>query len=262
MKIISWNINGLRAIIKKKDFFELIEQENPDIICLGETKLSCPILSTQQIINKKLPNYVFKYWHPSSSRKGYSGTAIFSKIEPINDTYGLKDLDDEGRVITLEFNKFFLVHVYTPNSGQELKRLDFRTKVWDKEFRKYIKKLDKSKPVIVTGDLNVANEEIDIANPNSNKRSAGFTDEERKGFKKHLKSIKLIDTFRHFNPDEVKYSYWTYLGGARKRNKGWRLDYFLVSKRLLKKVNDSDILTNIMGSDHAPVILKLKNNLV
>jgi exodeoxyribonuclease-3 len=259
MKIIAWNINGIRAILKKKYLIDLINDENPDIFCLGETKISCPFLDVQEEIKKKLKNDYYSYWSPCKTKKGYSGTAIYSKILPLNVNYGLKikdtEYDDEGRIITCEYENFYLVHVYTPNSGAELLRLEWRTTVWDKMFYKYIKQLEKIKPVIVCGDLNVAHKEIDLKNPKTNLKTAGFTIEERDSFDKILKKTKLIDTFRYLNNDLVKYSYWTYKFNARKNNSGWRIDYFLVSEKLLKHIKKSDILDNILGSDHAPIIL-------
>lgn len=263
-KIIAWNVNGLRSLMKKKDLDDLIKKEKPDIICFGETKLSCPFIDTENEIKNKFPDYKYTYWSPCLVKNGYSGTAIISKIKPLNNYNGLLDkhyndngIDNEGRVITLEFKNYFLVHVYTPNSGQELKRLDYRVNKWDKEFRLYIKRLNKIKPTIICGDLNVAHKEIDLANPKTNTKNSGFTIEERESFSKLLKRTNSIDTFRYFNKDLIKYSFWTYMFGARKKNKGWRIDYFLVNKKILKKINKSDILTNVMGSDHAPVLLEI-----
>lgn len=260
-KIIAWNINGIRSVIDKKYLYDLIEKENPDIICFGETKLSCPITETQQKLKEKISGYKNRYYSQCGVRNGYSGTAIFSKKKPINVKFGMNDPkhDNEGRLITLEFKKFFLVHVYTPNSGQTLQRLDYRVNEWDVKFRKYINKLQKEKKVIVCGDLNVANEDIDIHSPKTNKHTAGFTDKERESFKKHLSKLKLIDTYRYLNPTKVEYSYWSYRFGARKKNKGWRIDYFLVSEKLKSKIVKSEILTNIEGSDHAPILLTIKN---
>ena len=262
-KIIAWNVNGIRSMLKKEDLFKMIEEEQPDIICFGETKISCPFIDTEIALKEKIKGYPYRYWSPSMARKGYSGTAIFSKIKPINSYIGILDkhymdngIDMEGRVITLEFKDYFLVHVYTPNSGQELKRLDYRVDTWDKAFRKYLKRLNKNKNIIVCGDLNVARNEIDLANPKTNRKHAGFTIEERKSFEKLLKRCRLIDTFRHINDDLIKYSYWSYRFRARKNNKGWRIDYFLVSEKMIKNIKKSDIMTNTMGSDHAPVILE------
>ena len=259
LKIISWNVNGIRAMMKKNDLYNLIEEEKPDVICFGETKISCPFIDVEEELKEKIKGYKYRYWSPCLVKKGYSGTAIFSKKKPNNVIFGLGDnsIDEEGRVITLEFDKFFLLHVYTPNSGQGLKRLDYRVKTWDIEFRKFVKNLNKSKPVIVTGDLNVAHHEIDIHNPKGNIKNSGFTIEERDSFSKLLKEAKLIDTYRHLNPEGEDYSFWTYLFNSRAKNKGWRIDYFLLSEKVIKWVKKSTILTDVMGSDHAPILINL-----
>ena len=251
MKIISWNVNGLRSILNKKYLYDLINDIKPEIFCLGEIKIDKNVN-----INILFENYYpfFNY----SNIKGYSGTVVFTSIKPITVTYGMKgDDNNEGRIITCEFNDFYLVHVYTPNSGQFLRRLDYRINSWDVNFIKHLKKLQKKKPIIVCGDLNVAHKEIDIKNPKTNLRTAGFTIEERNSFDNILNKTKLIDTFRYFNTDVIKYSYWTYKFNARNKNIGWRMDYFLVSKKLLKYIIKSDILVDILGSDHAPVILDI-----
>lgn len=260
-KIIAWNINGIKAQLKKNDLFDLIEREKPNIICFGETKISCNTKEqTENEMLERVKGYKYRYWSPCLVKNGYSGTAILSKRKPLSVNLGMGQdgEDDEGRMITLEFADYYLIHVYTPNSGEGLKRLEYRIKTWDVNFRKYCARLQKKKPIIVCGDLNVANEEIDLANPKGNKKNSGFTQEERDSFKMLLNKLELIDTFRNKYPDEVKYSFWTYMMNARKRNKGWRIDYFLLSKSLLPKVSDSNILTDVMGSDHAPIILKLK----
>lgn len=259
LNLISWNVNGIRAVLKK-DFLESIKLLNPDIFCLQETKAH-PEQVEHDIKNL---GYNYEYWN-SAEKKGYSGTAIFSKIEPINITYGLgiKELDTEGRVITAEFDKFFLVTVYTPNSKRGLERLDFRYDIWDKEFLKHIKKLEEKKPTIFCGDLNVAHKEIDLKNDKSNMTtptkpgSAGFTNKERERFQDFL-DIGFIDTFRHFYPKKEKYSWWSYMFNARRNNTGWRIDYFLTSKSLKENLIDASIYNEIMGSDHCPVGLKLK----
>lgn len=258
-KIIAWNINGMRSLMKTNNLYNLIENEKPHIICFGETKLSCPILDVQTELKKNINGYKYRYFSQCLIRGGYSGTAIFSKKKPINVSYGINNSehDNEGRVITLEFEKYYLIHVYTPNSGQSLQRLDYRTKNWDLHFRKYLKNLQKNKKIIVCGDLNVANEDIDIHNPKSNKRTAGFTDEERESFKKHLNELKLIDTYRYMNPTKVEYSYWSYRFNSRKKNNGWRIDYFLISDSMKNNVKKAKILTNVLGSDHAPVQLSI-----
>jgi exodeoxyribonuclease-3 len=258
MKIIAWNINGIRSSMKGKELYDLIEDEKPDIICFGETKISCPFVDVQNELKDKIKGYKYRYWSPCKTKGGYSGTAIFCKKQPNSIIYGLDDIDEEGRVIILEFEKFFLLHVYTPNSGEELKRLDYRTKTWDKVFRKKIIELQEHKPVIVCGDLNVAHKEIDLKNPKTNLKTAGYTIEERESFDKLLKDAELIDTFRFLNPEKVEYSYWSYRFNSRKKNTGWRIDYFLVSDKIIKNVIKSLILTEIMGSDHAPVKLVLK----
>jgi exodeoxyribonuclease-3 len=261
MKIIAFNVNSLRNIIKKDHLFKLIEDENPTILCMSETKLTCPIIDTQKLMEEKVSGYKYRYYSTCSEKGGYAGTAIYSKKEPINVTYGLYNnntsIDKEGRVITLEFKKFFLVHVYTPNSGIALNRLHYRTSVWDPVFKKWLIHLQKSKPLIVCGDLNVANEEIDLKNPKSNHKTAGFTDEERESFKEILNDVKLIDTYRYKYPTKQEYSYWTYRMNARAKNVGWRIDYFLVSENIINKVKKSKILTNVMGSDHAPIKLNI-----
>ena len=261
MKIIAWNINGIRSIIKKDYLINLINDEDPDIFCLGETKISCPFLVVKEQLNNKLKEKYFNYWSPCKIKSGYSGTAIFTKKEPIDVIYGLNidniEYDDEGRVITCEFNKYYIVHVYTPNSGEGLKRLDYRVNVWDVMFTKFLNKLQKNKPVILCGDLNVAHKEIDLKNPKTNLKTAGFTLEERESFDALLKNTKMIDTFRYLNPTKINYSFWSYRFNSRAKNAGWRIDYFILSEKLVKKVINSDIL-NILGSDHAPIILELK----
>jgi exodeoxyribonuclease-3 len=263
MKIIAWNINGIRSLMKEKYLYDLIEEEKPSIICFGETKVSCPFIDVQKELEEKIKSYKYRYWSPCKIKGGYSGTAIFSKKEPINVSFGLKDkddkeLDDEGRVICMEFDKFFLLHVYTPNSGIELARLDFRTKIWDPAFRNYIIKLQKKKPTIVCGDLNVAHKEIDLKNPKTNTKTPGFTKEERESFDKLLNDTSLIDTYRKLNPDGLDYSYWSYRFNSRKKNVGWRIDYFLINEKYIKNIKKCLILTEVLGSDHAPIKLEFK----
>jgi exodeoxyribonuclease III len=246
MKLISWNVNGIRAILKK-NFLSYVEQEAPDILCLQETK------AHPEQVDAILHEYKHQFWN-SAVKKGYSGTLVFTKKKPIevNLGIGVKEHDTEGRVITLEFPKWFLVNVYTPNSGSELKRLEYR-QGWDKAFRKYLKHLEKSKPVITCGDLNVAHEDIDLARPKDNHFSAGFTDEERDGIRALLKA-GFVDSFREKNPDKKDcYSWWSYRTMARERNIGWRIDYFLYSEALKKSVKDAFIRDDVWGSDHCPV---------
>lgn len=249
-KMISWNVNGLRAIYKK-GFVDIFNEINADIFCIQETKLQ------EGQIDLSFPGYEV-YWN-YAEKKGYSGTAIFTKIKPILVTkgIGIEEHDKEGRVITLEFEDYYLVTVYTPNSQTELKRLDYRMK-WEKDFKAYIKELEKKKPVVICGDLNVAHKEIDLKNPKTNRKNAGFTDEERKKFTELLND-GFIDTFRYFYPNEEgKYSWWSYRFSAREKNAGWRIDYFLVSEALKDKLKSANILSDIMGSDHCPVELILK----
>lgn len=245
MKIITWNVNGLRACVKK-GFMDVFEEADADIFCLQETKLS------QDDITLDLKQYK-EYWN-YADKKGYSGTAIFTRKEPISITYGLgiDEHDHEGRVITLEYEDFYLVNVYTPNSQTELKRLPYRMQ-WEDDFRAYLKKLDEQKPVIVCGDFNVAHCEIDLKNPKANRRNAGFTDEEREKLTMLL-DAGFVDTFRYLYPDVTgKYTYWSYRFNARQRNAGWRLDYFCVSSRLKEHVKDVVIQSEVMGSDHCPL---------
>ncbi|MGL5752343.1 MAG: exodeoxyribonuclease III [Paraclostridium sp.] len=250
MKFISWNVNGLRACVTK-GFMDFFKEVDADIFCLQETKLQ------EGQIDLELEGY-YDYWN-YAEKKGYSGTAIFTKQKPISVNYGIniEEHDNEGRVITLEFEEFYFVTVYTPNTQQELKRLDYRMK-WEDDFRKYLNKLDEIKPVIVCGDLNVAHNEIDLKNPKTNKKNAGFTDEERNKFSEFLDS-GFIDTYRYFNPDkEGAYSWWSYRFNARKNNAGWRIDYFCASKKLEGRLVSASIHNEVMGSDHCPVELVIK----
>jgi exodeoxyribonuclease III len=254
LKLLSWNVAGVRAIVKK-DFLKDLKTLNPDIICLQETKAS--VEETKSVF-ELLPGF-HGYVNASKTRKGYSGTAILSKEDPLNVTYdiGLEDHDLEGRVVTAEYPTFFLVTVYTPNAGEGLRRLDYR-EGWDTVFREYVTTLQRRKPVIVSGDLNVAHQPIDIARPKENYNvSAGYTQREIDGFQRLLDE-GFTDTFRHFHPTEVKYSYWNNLFNSRARNVGWRIDYFLVGKSLLPKVTGAAIHTDILGSDHCPVELEIE----
>jgi exodeoxyribonuclease-3 len=257
MKIITWNVNGLRAMLKKKDFNNLLDKEKPDVFCMGETKLS----KDYDMKDNILDNFKYHYFSNSKKRKGYSGTAILTNIKPLNVIYNMIvnniNYDDEGRVIVLEYKSFYLLHVYTPNSGAELKRLKERTELWDNMFIKYILTLQEKKPVIVCGDLNVAHSEIDLKNPDSNHKTAGFTIQERNNFTMLLDMCNMVDIYRNLHPTQVQYTYWSYRQRARRTNAGWRIDYYLVSKKLLKKVINSSIMDNIMGSDHAPIKLEI-----
>lgn len=250
MKLVSWNVNGLRACITKgfNDFFKEIDA---DMFCIQETKLQ----------DEQAEGIEFEGYHRymnSAQKKGYAGTMVFTKQKPLNVTYGLgiEEHDNEGRIITLEYDNFYLVNCYTPNSKRELERLDYRM-VWEDEMLKYFKKLEETKPVIYCGDLNVAHEEIDIKNPKTNHFSAGFTDQEREKMTRLL-SNGFIDTFRYKYPDKVLYSWWSYMRQAREKNVGWRLDYFIVSDTLKENIKEADIHTQILGSDHCPVSLEIE----
>lgn len=250
MRLISWNVNGLRAVVGK-NFREVFQSLDADFFCLQETKMQAGQLELE------FPGY--QSWWNYAEKKGYSGTAIFSKHHPLSVTYGIgiEEHDHEGRVITLEMESFFLVCVYTPNSQDGLRRLDYRMR-WEDDFRAYLQRLDASKPVIVCGDMNVAHEEIDLKNPKTNRMNAGFTDEERRQMTTLL-NAGFADTFRHLHPtQEGIYSWWSYRFHAREKNVGWRIDYFLTSQRLLPQVSEANILTDIMGSDHCPVELVLQ----
>ena len=250
MKMISWNVNGLRAAMGK-GFMDFFRQQDADIFCLQETKLQ------EGQIELDMPGY-YQYWN-YAEKKGYSGTAVFTKKKPVNVMLGIgvEEHDREGRVITLEFDEFYFITVYTPNSQKELARLPYRME-WEDDFLEYVKGLEKDKPVIYAGDLNVARLEIDIKNPKTNRRNAGFTDEEREKIQKAVDS-GFIDTFRFFNPQiEGIYSWWSYRFKARERNAGWRIDYFMASESLKDKLKDAKIHTEVMGSDHCPVELDIE----
>lgn len=250
LKFISWNVNGLRAAVRK-GFLSALEEWDADFICLQEIKLS------EGQLTLDLPAY--RQYYNYAERKGYSGTAIFSKHEPLSVSYdmGIAEHDTEGRIICLEMETFYLVNVYTPNSKRGLERLDYR-QVWEDDFLAYLKKLEETKPVIVCGDLNVAHKEIDLANPATNRKNAGFTDEERAKFNQLL-DAGFIDTYRHFYPDKTEvYSWWSYFAKSRERNIGWRIDYFLTSEVLEDRLVDAKIHMETMGSDHCPVELLLK----
>ena len=247
-KLVSWNVNGIRACINK-GFLDFFNEVDADIFCLQEIKLSPDQL--------KLDLDGYQQYYNFAEKKGYSGSAVFTKIPPLNCTYGMGISlhDHEGRMITLEFEDFYLVNVYTPNSKQDLERLDYRME-WENDFRDYLKSLDDKKPVILCGDLNVAHQEIDLKNPKANRHHAGFTDEERAKFSQLLES-GFIDTYRFFYPDRESYSWWSYRFNARSKNVGWRIDYFIVSKRLKDQLLGAEIHASVIGSDHCPVELKL-----
>ncbi|MBQ2937385.1 MAG: exodeoxyribonuclease III [Clostridia bacterium] len=249
MKLISWNVNGIRACLTK-GFENFFKEADADIFCIQETKCQ------PEQVNLEYDGYT-SYWN-SAEKKGYSGTAIFTKKKPKNVTYGIgiEEHDKEGRVITLEFDNFYMVDIYTPNSKRELERLDYR-QIWEDEIRKYLLKLNENKPVIMCGDLNVAHKEIDLKNPKTNRRNAGFTDEERNKMTELL-DAGFTDTFRYLYPDkENAYSWWSYMGHAREKNVGWRIDYFIISESIKDKVKEATIYSDIMGSDHCPVGLEI-----
>ncbi|MGD1415640.1 exodeoxyribonuclease III [Bacillus stercoris] len=248
MKLISWNVNGLRAVMRKMDFLSYLKEEDADIICLQETKIQDGQVDLQ-------PEGYHVYWN-YAVKKGYSGTAVFSKQEPLHVMYGIgiEEHDQEGRVITLEFENVFVMTVYTPNSRRGLERIDYRMQ-WEEALLSYILELDKKKPVILCGDLNVAHQEIDLKNPKANRNNAGFSDQERGAFTRLLEA-GFVDSFRHVYPDlEGAYSWWSYRAGARDRNIGWRIDYVVVSESLKEQIEDAGISKDVMGSDHCPVEL-------
>ena len=249
MKLISWNVNGIRACLNK-GFLDFFNSENADIFCLQETKCQ------EGQVELEIDGYT-SYWN-SAEKKGYSGTAVFTKNKPLKVTYGIgkEEHDKEGRIITLEFEKFYLVTNYTPNAKRELERLDYRM-IWEDEIRKYLLKLNKTKPVIMCGDLNVAHEEIDLKNPKTNRGNAGFTDEER-GKMTELLNAGFVDSYRYLYPEKIEYSWWSYMGHAREKNIGWRIDYFITSKDIEKNIKEAKIYTQILGSDHCPIGLEIE----
>lgn len=242
---ISWNVNGIRAVLKK-GFVDWITETDPDVLCLQEIK------AEEHQVDYDFPGY-HEHWY-SAEKKGYSGTLILSKVKPKSVSYGLgiDEHDKEGRVITVEYPSYYLVNVYTPNSKNELQRLDYRTQTWDRLFLEHLQELEKTKPVITCGDFNVAHKEIDLKNPKTNKRNAGFTIEERTAFENYIEA-GFIDTFREFNQEPDQYTWWSYRMGARSRNVGWRIDYFLISSNFRKRLKKAFILQEVMGSDHCPV---------
>ena len=253
MKLATWNVNGIRSVLNKGALQEYVLESNPDILCLQETK------AQQEQVELGMEFSEYDVYFNSAVKKGYSGTAIFTKVKPLSLTYGIgiEEHDQEGRVITAEFEKFYLVTVYTPNAKRDLSRLAYR-QVWEDDFLAYIKKLEETKPVIFCGDLNVAHKEIDLANPKTNVNNAGFTKEERAKFDQVVAS-GLVDAFRYLHPDAVgAYSWWSYMGGARARNIGWRIDYFVVSEALAPLLKEVDIRSDVTGSDHCPVEIEVK----
>ena len=253
MKLATWNVNGIRSVLNKGALQEYVLESNPDILCLQETK------AQQDQVELGMEFSEYDVYFNSAVKKGYSGTAIFTKVKPLSVTYGIgiEEHDQEGRVITAEFEKFYLVTVYTPNAKRDLSRLAYR-QVWEDDFLAYIKKLEETKPVIFCGDLNVAHKEIDLANPKTNVNNAGFTKEERAKFDQVVAS-GLVDAFRYLHPDTVgTYSWWSYMGGARARNIGWRIDYFVVSEALAPLLKEVDIRSDVTGSDHCPVEIEVK----
>ena len=250
MKIVSWNVNGLRAVLNK-GFLDFFNDTDADIFCIQETKMQ------KEQADFDFPGY-FEYWN-CAEKKGYSGTLILTKKEPVSISYGIgiEEHDKEGRVITLEFGEFYMVNCYTPNSKRELERLEYR-QIWEDDFRKYLNKLNEDKPVILCGDLNVAHKEIDLKNPKTNRHNAGFTDEERNKMTELLKE-NFTDTFRFLYPNEKDaYTWWSYMGHAREKNIGWRIDYFITSNSLNKRIKDSKIYPEVMGSDHCPIELDIE----
>lgn len=252
MKLVSWNVNGLRAVLKKPDFLQFLEAEQPDVLCLQETKAR----EEQVELPLEMEGYV-AHWN-AAEKAGYSSTALFSKTAPIEtwSGIGIAEHDTEGRVITAEYEDFFVVTVYTPNSQSELRRLSYRVE-WDASFLKYVLELESRKPVVFCGDLNVSHREIDLARPKPNRNNPGFSDAEREGFD-NIVNAGFVDTFRHFEPEtEGRYSWWSYRAGARAKNIGWRLDYFCISGALLPRLKSAAILDSVMGSDHCPVMVEL-----
>ena len=254
MKILSWNVASFRAILRKIDFPSYINKHDPDIIFLGESKLC--VKETIEDLEKIYP---YNYWNYSIRKKGYSGTIFYSKTKPISVLYGMNidKHDQEGRLITLEFDKYYIIGCYIPNSGVKLVRLDYRTNEWDKDFINFVKKLQKKKPVIITGDLNVAHTKMDIHNHKNNyNKSAGYTQREIDNFEKLL-DLNLIDSYRFLNPNGEKYTYWSYRFKSREKNRGWRLDYFLIPSKFKKKLKDIIIDNKQLGSDHVPIIMDI-----
>ena len=260
LKFISWNVNSIRALMKKQDLDDYLKRLRPHFFSITETKLSQPDEVAIADIAKKVSGYEYRYFNTSSCRKGYSGVAVFCKIEPLTVTEGIgsDEFDAEGRALTLEFEEFYLVNVYVPNSGEELKRIDKRINDWDRTLESHVIKLQKKKPVILTGDLNCARLEIDVHDPKSCVKLAGFTPKERDSFETLMSNTNLVDTYRYKYPSKKNiYTYWSYRRSSRARNKGWRIDYFLVSKSLVSSIKTAKIYNDVEGSDHCPVGLIL-----
>lgn len=259
-RLYTWNVNGLNSCLSGGNIQKFLKDEDPDLLCINETKMDEKKIEGDKIKSKMFPDKYLQYWNCCKSSSGYAGTAILTKVKPLDVKFdlGILEHDLEGRTITLEFKEFIIVACYVPNAGQKLDRLSYRTQKWDPDFRKYLKGLEqkKGKCVILCGDLNVAHMEIDIWNAKGNKKSAGFTEEERNEFTNFLK-LGFVDSFRKLHPKEVKYSYWNLRSNARAENKGWRLDYFAVSEALMDAVDESDMINNVMGSDHCPLKLFL-----
>ncbi|MDE2027825.1 MAG: exodeoxyribonuclease III [Candidatus Omnitrophica bacterium] len=252
MRLLSWNVNGLRSVLDKELFAVFVEKYQPDVLCLQETK-------TRDKVDVRIPGYE-EFWN-HARKAGYAGTAVFTRIKPLNHAYGIgiPRHDEEGRVITLEFNNFFLVNVYVPNAKRDLSRLSYRTKEWDVDFLKYLRTLEKKKAVVFCGDLNVAHQEIDLSNPKANVKNHGFTPQERAGFDKIIEA-GFIDTFREFEKAGGQYTWWSRFNNCRQRNIGWRIDYFCISSSLRRKLNKAFILDAVMGSDHCPVGIELNTH--
>lgn len=261
VKIISWNVNSIRALCRNTDFPAFLAKNKPQFFCMSETKLSLPDQADIDNIEKSVPGYRYRYYNTSRAKQGYSGVAIFCTQKPISvcNEMGAKEFDMEGRSITLEYKDFYLINVYVPNSGEHLKRLQTRINVWDRTLEKYIITLQKLKPVILVGDLNCGRLDIDVHNPKTCVKYAGFTNEERESFDMLLANTKLVDSYRYKYPKkEDIFSYWSYRGAARKKNKGWRIDYCLVNKQMVKNIKSVKIHDDVMGSDHCPVELVLR----
>ena len=261
IRIISWNVNGIRALMKKDLLNKYLQKRSPTIFCIGETKLSTPDDKEILSLKQNIKGFRYRYFNTSRARKGYSGVAIWSKKKPLKDTYGIgiEEFDKEGRAITLEYDSFYLINVYVPNSGQTLQRLQARVGTWDKHLQQYITTLELTKPVILVGDLNCAHMDVDVHNPKTCKSFAGFTPQERASFNQMLASTKLQDSYRYLHPSVVAYTYWSYRQNSRQKNKGWRIDYCLLSPKIIKRLTHAFIDSDVVGSDHCPVGITFEN---